>query len=401
MNRMKSVTVRYWTALAVPAVMLSLAGTAAAAVPATLTHQGRLYDASNAPVDGMLQVRFSIYDSATGGTPIWQETLTVVFDRGYFSAELGATTPFDFTAGSETFDGKVRYLGITVGTDPEMAPRAAVRSVPYAFLAQDVNGDIHPTSVTINGTEVINNMGQWVGDPTGLIGPAGADGAVGPTGPQGDPGVAGPQGPTGATGPAGPAGPQGVAGPQGPQGVAGPQGAVGPTGAQGPQGPQGVVGPTGPQGPAGATGSTGATGATGATGGTGVVATAAFSGFVSAIAGNSAAYVFAGPTAQVTTTMGQRLTGAAEAPIALATASPQQNARYGLCYQPSGGGALTNFVGFNFSIGQFTTLRTSWAAAASTVPGAGTWNVGFCVLNEGANQISNNDYMNGWVQVTN
>jgi hypothetical protein len=376
-------------------VVLSFAGVAGAAVPSTLTHQGRLYDAANAPVDGTLQVRFAIYDSATGGTPIWEETLAVAFDRGYFSAELGAATPFDFTAGSETFDGSVRHLGITVGTDAEMAPRAAVRSVPYAFLAQDVNGDIHPTSVTINGTEIINNMGQWVGDPTGLVGPTGPQGAIGPTGPQGDPGVAGPVGPQGDIGPAGPEGPQGVQGPQGaigptgPAGPAGPQGAIGPTGPQGPAGPQGAVGPTGPQG------------AIGPTGPTGIVATGAFSGFVNAVAGSSTVYVFAGPTASVTTTANQRLTGAAEAPIALAAGSPQQDARYGLCYQPNAGGTLTNFVGFNYSIGQFTTVRHAWAAAASVVPGAGTWNVGFCVMNSGTGQINNNDYMNGWVQVTN
>lgn len=41
-------------------------------------------------------------------------------------------------------------------------------------------------------TQVINDRGQWVGDPTGLVGPQGPAGATGPQGPQG------PQGPAGS-----------------------------------------------------------------------------------------------------------------------------------------------------------------------------------------------------------
>lgn len=71
-------------------------------------------------------------------------------------------------------------------------------------------GDIFAHSLTIGSTQVIDANGNWVGNPTGL---------VGPMGPQG------PQGPQGATGAQGPQGPQGVAGPTGPQGPIGPAGA--------------------------------------------------------------------------------------------------------------------------------------------------------------------------------
>ena len=47
--------------------------------------------------------------------------------------------------------------------------------------AKDVRDeDIHPATVSIGDTEVINAEGQWVGDPTGLIGPQGPAGADGP-----------------------------------------------------------------------------------------------------------------------------------------------------------------------------------------------------------------------------
>lgn len=230
-----------------PAAILAaalVATPARAAVPETITHQGRLYDASDAPVSGPLTVRFTIYDAETGGAALWTEEHQITFEDGYFSASLGEIEPLP-----GVLDGSLRYLGIQVGNDPEMTPRAAVRSVPYALLANDVNGDITPQSVSIQGAgTVIDANGQWVGDPTGLVGPAGPAGATGPMGPAGATGPEGPAGPMGATGATGPAGEMGPAGPQGPlgpMGPTGPAGATGPTGAAGPTGPAGPPGPPG------------------------------------------------------------------------------------------------------------------------------------------------------------
>jgi hypothetical protein len=109
-------------------------------------------------------------------------------------------------------------------------------------------------------------------------------------------------------------------------------------------------------------------------------------------------FVFAGPTATVTVaTNTDRLVGSAEAPLGL-TSGANQNMDYGLCYQ-TGASTVTNFVGGAFSTGQVSTQRESWAAAASVVPGAGTYQVGFCVRNNGPGAISNNDFVNGWVMV--
>ena len=199
----KTVMMRSLAAMVAAGVM-SVAGVAAAQVPATITHQGRLYDTNDAPINTTLSVQFSVYDVASGGVALWTEVHQVTFDQGYFSVELGSTVPFDTTV----FDGSVRWLGITVGNDAEMTPRAATRSVPYALLAGDVTGDINPSSVTINGTTVIDSTGQWVGDPTGL---------VGPQGPAGAPRARGAQGPTGAPGPARPGRHDGRQRPPGPE----------------------------------------------------------------------------------------------------------------------------------------------------------------------------------------
>lgn len=130
------------------------------------------------------------------------------------------------------------------------------------------------------------------------------------------------------------------------------------------------------------------------------MSTSTFNGYAGgSIAGGAAAYVFVGPTVTVTTTAAQRITGAAEAPLGVSTGTG--SAYVGLCYQPSGGGTITNFVGGAYSIVEFNTTRMTYAASASIAPGAGTWIVGYCVQNFGAQAINDNDFVNGWVQVTN
>jgi hypothetical protein len=202
-----SMIARCMTASALAASAVVVAGTAAAAVPATITHQGRLYDERDVPISATLDVVFALYDERDASTPLWSEVHSITFEDGFFSVRLGAIVPFE----QAIFDGAERYLGITVGDDVELEPRATVASVPYALLAGNVNGDITPTSVTVNTTSgntlvlgergiivngvlVIDESGEWVGSPTGLQGPQGLPGPIGPAG---------------ATGPAGPTGPEG------------------------------------------------------------------------------------------------------------------------------------------------------------------------------------------------
>jgi collagen triple helix repeat protein len=252
-------------AILVAHAALAAAAVASADVPQNLTEQGRLFDGSGNPLNATEPIVFSLYTTPAGGAAVWSETQNVVLDEGYFAVELGSVTPFP----TGTFNGSVLYLGMAVGTDPEMSPRQPLYSVPYALVSSDAIGDIHPNTVSVNGQVVINAQGQWVGSPTGLVGPAGPAGPAGAQGPQGPTGAAGPQGPQGT---AGAQGPQGVAGPQGPQGpvgATGAQGPQGPTGAQGPQGPQGPTGAQGAQGPQGATGAQGAQGPQGPTGANG------------------------------------------------------------------------------------------------------------------------------------
>ncbi len=179
------------------------AAVAAAQVPTTMIHQGRLLDRAGAGVSGSQSITYRLYDAATGGAPVWTEALTVTLDDGYFSTQLGATTPLT----AAVFAGRTRYLGVTVGTDSEMTPREAIGSVPYALVAGNVTGDITPSSISVNGTTVIDAMGRWTGPGAGVAGPTGPMGPAGPTGAIGPMGPAGPAGPAGPRGPAGPVAP--------------------------------------------------------------------------------------------------------------------------------------------------------------------------------------------------
>ena len=403
--------------------------TAHADTPALLSQQGRLLATDGTPATGTLAISFSLFGTDTGGTALWTEAHMVTLDDGYFTATLGSTNALP------ALDGGPKYLSIKVGTDDEMLPREEIVSVPYALLAGDVTGAIHPANISIGGTLVIDANGQWVGPPTGITGPkgdtgapgtngtngtngapgapgpkgdTGATGIVGPQGPKGDTGAQGPQGASGTAGPSGPAGQTGAtgaAGSPGPQGPMGPQGIPGSTGSQGPAGTPGSNGTNGAQGPAGAQGPQGAQGATGPAGATSIAASLQFAGSIGSITGGaSVGYVFAGPTSSVTISGTQRLTGAATGVFGLEIGTGStvtQNTDFGMCYQ-LGAGPITNFTG-NYTTVPVPAERRAYSATMSAVPGtAGTYTVGFCIRNRGGTvSISNNDFMNGWVQVTN
>lgn len=86
----------------------------AATVTQSTTYQGKLTDAAGNPLTGTYSVKFSLWDAATGGTELIQNYQTVTAVNGLF------TTPVSFPP--YRFDGSALWLGVTVGTDPEMTP---------------------------------------------------------------------------------------------------------------------------------------------------------------------------------------------------------------------------------------------------------------------------------------
>jgi len=87
--------------------------------------------------DGTYAITFSLYTSASGGTPVWRETQSIAVTGGVINTNLGQSTELPTTV---TFDGGSYYLGIAVGSDAEMTPRKKIGSVPSAINADTVDG---------------------------------------------------------------------------------------------------------------------------------------------------------------------------------------------------------------------------------------------------------------------
>jgi hypothetical protein len=65
-----------------------------AAVPKQVPFQAVLTEPGGAPVaDGSYAVVFSLYPTATGGSPSWTETQNIQTSVGVFSTHLGTTNP--------------------------------------------------------------------------------------------------------------------------------------------------------------------------------------------------------------------------------------------------------------------------------------------------------------------
>ena len=127
-------------------------------VPQMINYQGKVTDASGNRLNGSFQMTFRIYDVAAGGASLWNETQAAVsVEDGVFSVLLGSVNPIPF----DVFNGGLRYLGVTVGADPEMTPRKEIVSVPYALTSSgrwacdnDSNGYVYIDPGKFDGCSV-------------------------------------------------------------------------------------------------------------------------------------------------------------------------------------------------------------------------------------------------------
>jgi hypothetical protein len=114
----------YLVLFAVLAVICLTAGIATAApVTQSITYQGKLTNAAGSPLTGTYSVTFIIYDD--GGTALSTDTHSVMATNGLFTTPIAVSQQF--------FEGRRLWLGIKVGTDPEMTPRQEIRPVPFAL----------------------------------------------------------------------------------------------------------------------------------------------------------------------------------------------------------------------------------------------------------------------------
>ena len=147
-------------------IALCLCATTAHAVPAQFSHQGRLLDAEGTPLEGDATVTFRVTDSETGGSALWEETLTLALTNGFYAAVLGAdddTNPLD----ADVLSQAPLWLELQLEGEGAMFPRSPIHSVPYATMAgsaeEVTGGPVDASAISVAGTPVVSESGEWVG----------------------------------------------------------------------------------------------------------------------------------------------------------------------------------------------------------------------------------------------
>lgn len=104
-----------------------------AASPPLINYQGQLTDTTGFSVkDSSYSLTFSIWDDSSTGVMKWTETRSVQVEGGVFSVLLGAINPIP----DSVFSGPDRWLGVKMGSNPELMPRQRFVSVAYAMKSQ-------------------------------------------------------------------------------------------------------------------------------------------------------------------------------------------------------------------------------------------------------------------------
>jgi len=148
---------------------LSLLATQAAATPLQLNHQGRLFDSTGTPLTGAHDLSLTLFDAPSGGATLWTENEAgVTFDSGFFSIDLGTSTPFDLDTVQHSAE---LWLELSIDGAPPLPARLPLQSVPYALVAARADvatsvsgGPVDATSLTVNGTSVVAEDGTITWD---------------------------------------------------------------------------------------------------------------------------------------------------------------------------------------------------------------------------------------------
>jgi len=141
-------------------------------VPYEMNYQGWLGNASDTVgITDTLNIRFNLYTTATGGSPVWSELHTnVKVDKGIFNVLLGSINPIPV----EIFTGEPLWLEIVVG-DQVLEPRKKLVSVGYAMKAANAYQAVYADTAHYamgatndNDWNVSNNNMYAI--PTGKVG---------------------------------------------------------------------------------------------------------------------------------------------------------------------------------------------------------------------------------------
>jgi len=143
--------------------MLVVAQAALADVPPRVGYQGRLLNADaarrRAPRSSSQHL-----DAASGGTLLFSEDQTLALSTA--STPRTSATRTDAGIPKGVLDGNERWLEVVIGGET-LKPRQPIDSVPYALVSNDaknlVGGTVNASSISVNGTPVIDSSGKLTG----------------------------------------------------------------------------------------------------------------------------------------------------------------------------------------------------------------------------------------------
>ena len=140
------------------------------AVPQTISQQGRLLDSSGLPLQGTHNLTFRVFESPASTTALWSESLTALFDNGFYTVILGSDTsnPLDSTL----LAIEPLYLEMQLDSESPFMPRQKLNAQLYARHADQATslkgGSVDATQIQVGGSVVIDSNGSWVGPTINL-----------------------------------------------------------------------------------------------------------------------------------------------------------------------------------------------------------------------------------------
>ncbi|MBX7156569.1 MAG: hypothetical protein K1X91_16555, partial [Bacteriodetes bacterium] len=100
-------------------------------LPLVISYQGVLLNTQGVPfTDSLYSITFRLYDTALGGSILWNETQSVRTRDGVFDALLGSVNPFTVSFSKQYF------LSVQLENNPEIPTRIPLVSVPYALQSE-------------------------------------------------------------------------------------------------------------------------------------------------------------------------------------------------------------------------------------------------------------------------
>ena len=127
--------------------------------PPKINLQGVLRADTGGLEDGNFSMTFRLYDTPAGGLALATQTKTVSVTDGLFHTTLDSMGNVELYRDPNSSS---RWVGISVGADPEISPRMELTSMPYALTSASVVGDIvtSPQKVTITGINDVDLVNE-------------------------------------------------------------------------------------------------------------------------------------------------------------------------------------------------------------------------------------------------